>query len=81
MIQYFHLKGLSTTNIKAEIDTTLEESAPSFTTIKHWVVEFKRGRMSCQDENCSSRPNEVTTKEMVKKIHKIVLDDCRLKVR
>ncbi|EFN88022.1 hypothetical protein EAI_06538, partial [Harpegnathos saltator] len=38
-------------------------------------------RTSCQNEHRSGRPNEVTTPEMVKKIHKIVLDDRRLKVR
>jgi histone-lysine N-methyltransferase SETMAR len=81
VIQYFHLKGLSPTNIKAELDSTLGESAPSFITVKYWAAEFKRGRMSCQDEHRSGRPIEVTTPEMVKKFHKMVLDDRRLKVR
>ena len=81
VIQYFHLKGLSPTNIKAELDSTLGESAPSFTTIKYWVAEFKRDRTNCQTKHRSDRPNEVTTTEMVKKIHKMVLDDRRLKVR
>ena len=81
VIQYFYLKGLSPTNIKAELDSTLGESAPSFTTIKYWVVEFKRGRTSCRNEHRSDRTNEVTTTEMVKKLHKMVLDDRRLKVR
>lgn len=81
VIQYFHLKGLTTTNIQAELDSTLGESAPSSTTVKYWVAEFKRGRTSCQDEHRSGRPNEVTTSEMVKKIHKIVLYDRRLKLR
>ena len=80
MIQYFHLKGLSPTTIKAELDSTLEESAPSFTTIKYWVADFKRGRTSCHDEHRSGRPNEVTTTEMMNKIHKMVLDDRWLKV-
>ena len=35
MIQYFRFKGLSPTNIKAELDSTLGKSAPSFTTIKY----------------------------------------------
>lgn len=81
MIRYFHLKGLGPTNIKAELDSTLEESASSFTTIKYWVAKFKRGRANCQDEHRSGRPNEVTTPEMVKKTHKMVLDDPRLKMR
>ena len=81
LIQYFYLKGLSPTNIKAELDFTLRESALSFTTIKFWVAEFKRDRTSHQDEYHSVRPNGVTTTEMVKKTHKMILDDCRLKVR
>ncbi|XP_076667941.1 histone-lysine N-methyltransferase SETMAR-like [Andrena cerasifolii] len=66
---------------KAELDSTLGESAPSFTTVKYWVAEFKRGRTSCRDEHRSGRPNEVTAPEMVKKIYKMIVDDRRLKVR
>ena len=52
-----------------------------FIIIKYWVAEFKRGRMTCQDKHRNGRPNEVTTPEMVKKIHKMVLNDRRLKMR
>jgi histone-lysine N-methyltransferase SETMAR len=48
--------------------------------VKYWAAEFKRGRTSCQDEHGSGRPIEVTTPEMEKKMHKMVLDDRRLKV-
>ncbi|KAJ8932713.1 hypothetical protein NQ318_016611 [Aromia moschata] len=37
-----HSQGLSPINIKVELDSTLGESAPSFTTVKYWVAEFKR---------------------------------------
>ena len=80
VIQYFHSKGLSPTNIRAELDSTLGEPAPSFTRIKYWMAEFERGRTSCQYEHSSGQPNEVTTSEMVKKIHKMVLNDRRLRV-
>ena len=81
VIQYFYLKGLNSNNIKAKLDSILGESAPSFTTIKYWVEEFKRVPTNCQDEHRSGRPNEMTTTEMVKKIHKMVLDNRRLKLR
>ena len=45
------------------------------------MAEFKRGRTTYQDEHRSGRPNEVTTLEMVKKIHKMVLDNHRMNVR
>ena len=63
VIQYFHLKNLNPINNKAKLDSTLGESAASFTTIKYWVIEIKRGRTSCQDEHRSDRPNKVTTTE------------------
>ena len=53
VIQYFHLQGLNPTNIKAELYSTLGESASSFTTIKYWVAEFKQGHTSCQDKHRS----------------------------
>ncbi|XP_055390540.1 uncharacterized protein LOC129619324 [Condylostylus longicornis] len=81
VIQYFYLKGLSPAGIKSELDSTLGESAPSYAMIKNWVAQFIRGRTSCEDEDRTRRPNEVTTPETVKKIHKIILDDRRLKVR
>ena len=74
------MKSLSRIIIKAELDSSLGEFAPSFTTMKYWVADFEYYRMSCQDEHRSSRLTEVTTTEMVKKIHKIVLDDRRLKL-
>ena len=80
VIQYPYLKGLNLTNIKAEQDSTMGESAPSFTTIKYWVSEFKRGRTSYQHQHRNGPPNEVTTPEMVMKIYKLVLDDPRLDV-
>ena len=70
---YFHLKGLSPTNIKAELDSTLEDSAPSFTTINYWMSEFKRGRTSCKDEYRSGRSNEVTTTEMILDMRKLCI--------
>ncbi|XP_055383346.1 histone-lysine N-methyltransferase SETMAR-like [Condylostylus longicornis] len=81
VIQYFYLKGLSPAGIKSELNSTLGESAPSYAMIKNWVAQIKRGRTNCEDEHRTGRPNEVTTPETVKKIHKIILDGRRLKVR
>lgn len=81
VIQYFYLKGVSPTNIKDKLNSTLDESASSFSTVKYWVAEFQQGCTSLQNEDRSGRPNEVTTPETVKKIQQAVLGDHRLKVR
>jgi histone-lysine N-methyltransferase SETMAR len=81
VIKYFFLKGLTATDIKKELDSTLGDSSPSNTTVKRWVAEFKIGRKSTNDEPRSGRPIEVTTAEMTEKVRKIVLTDRRVKVR
>ncbi|XP_025829860.1 uncharacterized protein LOC112904322 [Agrilus planipennis] len=55
--------------------------SPSYSTVKQWVSEFKKGRVSTSDGPRSGRPVEVTTPDMIEKIHQIVLGDRRLKVR
>lgn len=47
-----------------DLDSTMGGSDPSFTAIKYWVAEL----------------NVVTTPGIVKKIHKMVLDDRQLKL-
>ena len=56
-------------------------SAPSFTKVKYWAAEFKRGRKSLGDDECSGRPKTATTDENVAKVHQMVPDDRRIKVR
>ena len=44
VIKYLFLKGNTPTQIKVELDTVYGDNAPSFTTVKFWAAEFKRGR-------------------------------------
>ena len=81
VIKHFHLKGLKPKEIKAELDAVHGTSAPVLATIYNWVNEFKRGRTSTEDEQRSGRPVEVSTPEMIDKIHDMVLNDRRVKLR
>lgn len=79
VIKYFYLKDLPPFKIK-KIDSTLKVSSLSYSTIKEWFSEFKKSRKSTADEPRSGRSAKVTTPEMIQKIHKIVLEDRRVKV-
>jgi len=57
------------------------DSSPSFSTIKKWAAEFKRGRISLEDDPHEGRPESATTPGIIEQVHDMVLDDQRMKVR
>ena len=71
--------GKTYEEIKEKLHAVYKD-APSMTTIRYWYNEFKHGRTSIFDEERLDRSIEVTTKNMVNKIH-IVLADRRVKIR
>ena len=81
VIKYLFLKGNTPTQIKVELDTVYVDNAPSFTTVKFWAAEFKRGRKSLGDDERSGRPKTATADDNIAKVHQMVLDDRRIKVR
>ncbi|GBN64806.1 hypothetical protein AVEN_103679-1 [Araneus ventricosus] len=80
VIKHFYLKGLIPKEFKGELDEVHGTSDPAFATVYNWVNEFKRGRTSTNDEDRSGRPAEVTSSEMIDKIHDMILSDRRIKV-
>ena len=58
-----------------------KEPAPSHGMAHKCFTEFRCGRISTSDAERPGRPKEVTSQEMIDKIHDIVLNDRRLKVR
>jgi len=49
--------------------------SPSFSTIKKWSAEFKRGHTSTEDDPREGRPKSATTPEIVEQVHNLVFDD------
>ena len=49
--------------------------------VHKWFNEFCCGRISTSDPERPGRPKKVTSHEMINKIHGIILNDRRLKVR
>ena len=57
------------------------DSAPSKITICQWYAEFKRGRTDTEDAERSGQPNEVVAPVTIKKVHQIVFETRKLKLR
>ena len=81
VIKYLFLKSNTPTQIEEELDYVYGDSAPSFTTVKFWAAEFKRGRKSLGDSERSGRPKTASIDENIAKVHQMVPDDRRIKVR
>ena len=60
IISFFFLQGKAPREIYAILKVTFREHAPSYTTIKNWVTNFKRGDFSTCDAPHPGRPKRVT---------------------
>ena len=56
---------------------TLRKESPSYSTVKKWATEFKRGRESVEDDGWSGRPKDATADENIKVMHTLVMCDRR----
>lgn len=81
VIKYLNLKGLTTTEIKKDLDSTLGGNAPSISTVNKWQSEFRRGGTSTNDAPRSGRPKDATSQENIKKLKKIVISGRKFKTR
>lgn len=81
LIKHCFLTGKNTIEAKEWLDNYYNISSPSYTTVKKWYAEFKRGCTSTNDAKRPGRPNEAVTDENIKKVHRIVLNDRKVKVR
>ena len=75
---FFPLQGKVLTEIHAILIETLGKRAPSYTTVKNWVAQFKRGDFSTCVAPCPRRLKTVTTPEIIDQIHELILEDRRI---
>jgi histone-lysine N-methyltransferase SETMAR len=81
VIKFFVKEGLTPNEIHSKFIDVYGDSSPSFSTIKKWAAEFKRGRTSLEDDPCEGRPKSATTPEIIEQVYDLLLDDGRIKVR
>jgi hypothetical protein len=56
---------LTPNEIYSKLIKVYGDSSPSFSTIKKWAAEFKRGRTSLEDDPCEGRLKSATTPEII----------------
>ena len=81
LIYHGFLMQKNTVQAQQWLEKCYGDSAPSKTTICRWYAEFKRGRTDTEDAERSGRPNEVVTPETINKVHQIVFENRKLKLR
>jgi histone-lysine N-methyltransferase SETMAR len=77
----FVKEGLKPNNIHPNFIKVYGDCSSSFSTIKKWAAEFKRGRTSLEDDPREGRPKSATTPAIIEQVHDMVLDDGWMKVR
>ena len=75
VIRYLCKKGMTPKGIYEDFMKTLENESPSYSTVKKWDAEFKRGRESIENDAKSGRPKDATTDENVEIVHNPVMCD------
>jgi len=78
---FFLLQGKAPKEIHAFLTETLGEHAPSYATVKKWVVQFKRGDFSTCNAPCPGRPKRLPTPEIIDQIHELILEDRRISAK
>jgi len=78
---FLYLQGKAPKEIHAILTEILGEYAPSYATVKNWVVQFKRGGFSTCDALRPGRPKTVTTPEIIDQIHELILEERRISAK
>ena len=78
---FFGGQGNAPQEIHAILQETLGEYAPSYTTVKNWVAQFKCGDFSTCIAPRPGRPKIVTIPEIIDQIHELISDDRRISAK
>jgi len=65
VIKFFVKEGLTSNEIHSKFIKVYGDSSPSFSTIKKWAAEFKRGHTSLKDDPHEGHPKSATPPEII----------------
>ena len=65
VIKFFVKEGLTPNEIQSKFINVYRDSSPSFSTIKKWAAELKRGRTGREDDPREGHPKSATPPEII----------------
>ena len=80
VIKFLTLEGESPINIFNRMQKVYEDSSPSYSTVKKWAAEYKRGRKSLEDDPRSGRPAEACTQQNIELIRDLITENPKSKI-
>ena len=81
LFKHYFYCGRTLSDTKAKLSKYYSDSAPMYRMVQKWFIEFLCGDTRTETIPSPGRPNEITIPEMINKIHDIVLNDPKVKVR
>lgn len=81
IIKFLIFENNDTHNIHQRLVNFYGTNAPSYSTVKKWAAEFKRGRTSLNDDPRPGRPRSATSEDFVAQVHEVVESDRRLSIK
>ena len=72
--------GKNTVQTKQWLDKCYSDSALSEKMVKRWYADFKHACIDTNDVEHSGCLNSAVAPENIKKLHKFILVDCKLKL-
>ena len=81
VIEFLVQEGKQPHEINERMNKAYGPSAPSYSSVRKWIAEFKRGRQSLEDDARQCRPSEAVKSEICLEVEDMVRKNRRIKVR
>ena len=81
VIEFLTLEKVKPSEIHPRMVKIYQDKSPSYSTVKKWSAEFRKGRKSLGDNPRCGRPSTSIKAENIAAVEKIVMDDRRVTVR